>query len=248
MTTRRKLTTKWLILKPSFVLLSLIFIDNAMSAANTASIVFAGADLTTNGKWRTSTVSKTLDIDKDNIYGSDGYILITSPDVNLSEPPAYAAVENLTPLEFKGGNTTKPTYLSIDNPKGSEDLFTGTWFYSGNAHEEHNFVVITVTKKQNMRIGVLIDSHDYPDISPINLHMKQTAGGSADSGVIKSNLEPDLNGDWYFFDLSNVVPGDQFTLSGTNSRSRQSNGISAITFDSLPSSRSIWSFMPNLSE
>lgn len=204
---------------------------------NASRLSFAGADLTTGGAWRTRTVVKLLDADHDNIYGTDGYVVVTSPGGDLARNPAYASATRLATYTFYSGDQTTPQYVAIDNPAGGS-MFTGIWMSTGTADlEEQPLAQITITAAASFRLGVLVDQADYPDLSPKSLRLRQTQGGTVDTGLVDSYSEPNLDGDWYFFDIREAQPGDTFVLSGTNLRAggpfQDGNGIGGLTFDSI---------------
>ncbi len=221
----------------NLVIFSVMAVSAATSrAVHAQTIGFVGADLTTHASWRTSSVTKTLDGDGDNIYGTDGYYIQTGG--TISSAPAYATVARLTTSTFPGNGG----YSSIDNPTGSGSVRTGVWYSSTGNGSEDNFASIVMSQAKSFRIGILVDNTDFPDISPDNLRVKQTVGGSANTGLINSYLQPSSpsNSDWYFFDILNAKVGDTFVISGTNkyggSGPQASNGIGGITFDSTSSS------------
>ena len=203
------------------------------SALQAATISFVGDDLTTSASWRTSSVIKPLDIDGNNIYGSDGYLLTGSSD--LLTNPVYASVSRLSSSTFPGNGG----YTLADNPLGGAPWRTGVWYSSGSIdNEQQDLVSITISRAGSFRLGVLTDNADFADISPGSLRVYQVTGGTADSGLINAFVEPNRDTDWYFFDITNAQVGDVFRVAGTNIRQgsgpQDSNGIGGLTFDSVP--------------
>ncbi len=202
-----------------------------------ASVTYVGADLNTSGAWRTPSVSKPLDADGDNIYGTAGYALAASPGGDIGQGCSYATVTRLTPYAYYGGDQTSPHYLLMDNP-AEGTVNAGLWMSTGTVDlEEQDMAEIAVTAASNFRVGVLVDQCDFVDLSPKHLRLRQTQGGASDSGLIDSYLEPNLDGDWYFFDVRGAQPGDKFVLSATNLRAggpfQDGNGIGGITLDTV---------------
>jgi hypothetical protein len=198
-----------------------------------ATILYVGSDLATSGSWRTAAVTKTLDADGNNVYGSDGYLLTGSSD--LLSNPSYASVSRLSTSTFPGN----AAYTTVDNPTGGVALRTGVWYSSGSVtDQQQDLALITMTAAGSFRVGILTDNADFADISPDNLRIYQVTGGTADSGLIASYLEPNRDTDWYFFDIIGASAGDKFAIAGTNARlgsgAQDSNGIGGITFDSVP--------------
>lgn len=211
---------------PFFLLLS--------HAASAATISYAGSDLTTGSGWRTSSVSKPLDADGNNIYGSDGYFLATSPGGALFALPSYvSAISNLG-LSFYQGSLANPQYTFVDHPTASGLIQTGVWYQNSNNGIEDNILTFTLSQSRNFRLGVLVDTSGFTDVSPSSLRLRQTTGGSANSGLNVANSGANLSGDWYFFNVSGVS-GDVFTLSGINwyngSAAQFSNGVAGLSFD-----------------
>lgn len=201
-----------------------------------ATVTYVGYDLTTSGAWRNTGVTKPLDADGNNVYGSDGYLLTTSPGGALLSNPAYASVLNLVST-FYSGHVTTPNYTTVDNPLGGT-VKTGIWYATGAfANQEQDFVRITVSQASSFRIGIMVDETDFIGISPGQLRVRQSAGGSGDSTLVNAMVEANLDTDWYFFDILGAQAGDQFVISGTDSRVGAgpvaSNGIGAISFDSV---------------
>lgn len=208
----------------------------AATTAHAASISYAGADLATSGAWRTPSILKPLDSDGNNVYGSAGYLLTRSPAGDLFSNPTYASVVNLVSA-FYGGAGTNPNYTTVDNPLGGS-VKTGIWYAVGDfENQEQDFARITVSLASSFRIGVMVDETDFIGISPGQLRVRQTAGGTGDSTLVNAMLEPNLDTDWYFFNIFGAQPGDQFVISGTDSRVGAgpvaSNGIGAIAFDNV---------------
>ena len=219
-------------MKPLLVLVSFAAFLVGLPA-HAATILYVGSDLSTSGSWRSAAVSKPLDLDGNNIYGSDGYLLTGSS--TLLSNPSYATITRLSSTTFPGNSG----YTNVDNPAGGAALRTGVWYSSGSVtDQQQDLAQITVTAAGSFRVGVLTDNADFADISPTNLRIYQTSGGTADSGLIASYLEPNRDTDWYFFDIINASPGDTFAVAGTNARfgsgAQDSNGIGGLTFDSVP--------------
>ena len=145
-----------------------------------AGLAFVGADLTTNSEWRTSGVAKPLDIDGDDIYGTEGWQLYGGADPQPSNQPAYVTMVRLAPAIF-GGNGS---YTGFDTTAGGgADLFCGTAYASpGAAPTDDDLFELTVDIAGSFRVGAFADHHDVATISPASFRLRQTVGGSADTG------------------------------------------------------------------
>ena len=120
--------------------------------------------------------------------------------------------------------------MNIDNPAGAGTVVSGSWYtIVGQIAAESDFVSITFTTTKTTRIGVLISNAE-PAQFPTSLRVRQTAGGSADSGLIPTPTNAKRNGDWYFFDVT-ASQGHVFVISGMNNPAHASNGIGALSFD-----------------
>jgi hypothetical protein len=213
------------------------FLPSASDAATV--IAYAGADITTNGAWRTNSVVKPLDADGNNIYGTDGWQAGSwAAGVSL---PAYATVAVNAPNSFDAASLSGVTYTSLDNPNGVGVLETGVHYYgSAVTGTEQDFYTITLTQAADFRLGMITDHTDFAAISPSQLRVRQTVGGSANSGLI-TTIDRDLDGDYYFFDITGGQAGDTFVVSGVVSTfpdgtppGARSNGLGGITFDTIP--------------
>ncbi len=217
--------------------LELMCLSAAVPCAHAATITYFGADLTSHGDWRNPSVVKSIDVDGDNIYGSDGYLLVTSPSGPLTSLPSYVSSIHNLGFQYASGNLpafpSAPLYTSVDNPVAVGSVFTGTWYQQSANGMEDDIVQITLAAPAHFRLGILVDNHDFVDISPSDLRVRQTVGGAADSGLQTANLQPNLDSDWYFFDISGVA-NDQFVVSGINWYNNSNNfsdGIGGLSFD-----------------
>ncbi|MCE9551773.1 MAG: autotransporter-associated beta strand repeat-containing protein [Planctomycetes bacterium] len=197
-----------------------------------ATFSFLGGDFTTHDAWRTTDVVKLFDADGDNVYGTDGYLLLNSNSGAPVSQPLYLNTTNVAPSQFGPSGS----YVSIDDPAVTPgpgpivNINTGTG-YGGNS--ETDFVQFSISQAGSFRIGVLQDNHDFAAISPISLRLRQTSGGAADTGLHLTDTDRNVNGDWYFFDVVDATPGDVYRISGLGDTGHGSNGIGAVTFDTL---------------
>ncbi len=213
------------------VALVLTFLLATSDAIRAAVITYAGADLTTNDAWRTNNLVKLLDIDGDNVYGTDGFVLFGGGQA--SSAPTYATVAQGAGTSVFGGNAS---YTNFDNaaftgPAPVANVVSGVVFNAPGGTNPTDFVTFTLTQPQTFRLGVITDNADFAAISPTTLRVRQTVGGSADSGYVSAAADRDRDGDYYFFDVSGQA-GDIFAVSGNNDSGFSSNGVYGVTFDS----------------
>lgn len=196
--------------------------------------------------WRTASVTKTLDIDGDNIYGSLGYVLFNphtfgnsgsgqgSPLENANQSlPSYLSVAATgATLSYSGDYTT------IDdpaNPAGAP-LWSGIAYNpSVSAGGEIGLFSVTfgagTPALATFRLGIFVDNIAPVDGSPFGLRV---TGAGGDSDLVNKAQATQVN-NYYFFDLENVVAGDVFSIitrragSGTGAV-----GIGGLTFDAIP--------------
>ncbi|MBT5562251.1 MAG: hypothetical protein HOJ87_07875, partial [Rhodospirillaceae bacterium] len=188
---------------------------------------YAGSDLTTNDAWRSTSVFKALDADGDNVYGSDGYNLFNQS----SSLPTYIAS-----LSNSAGGSYGPAgnYVAMDDPSQPtgetvSNVSTGTWYRNGSG----NLLTVTVGSSTSFRMGLIQDNHDFAAISPTQIRVLQTVGGSWDSGLIDTTADRDMDADYYFFDITDAQAGDTFVIYGTGDAAFGSNGFGGITFDTI---------------
>jgi len=156
--------------------------------------------------WRNPTSpAKPMDLDGDNIYGSDGYTLFGRPYEML---PAY--VTAIQPLQTVLGPDALD-YAMIDNPNDptGNDIKAGTLFLNGVIGEfAFASFVVNGNAPSVFRLGILVDNGDSPNPPPFI----RVAGASGDSGQFQGNTLPDRNPDWYFVDINGAQAGDEFTV------------------------------------
>ena len=203
--------------------------------AEGAAVSFAGADTSTNDAWRTTDLVKPFDIDGDNVYGTDGYEISSW---NTSLAASYASVVVNAPFSFDGGAEI-PSYYPLDDPAGTGPApvvndESGVQYYSAVAGTpEQDFYTITLTQNADFRLGVMVDNGDFLAISPSSLRVRQTVGGSGDSGLVLVT-DRDFDADYFFFDVKGAGAGDVFVVSGVQDPNMGSNGLAGITLDSFP--------------
>ncbi len=202
------------------------------NSATTAAITFVGTQDNMETKnddptvgWRNTTPAKTLDIDGDNIVGTDGYR--TS---NRSSNPSYATTSVVAP------NTNNFSKIDDPNNPSGADVTTGA-LHDANAGLGVETVpllefVITgaIPVGEVLRVGVLIDSVGSSDGSNSATYtLKQTVGGSATATTPVLNYQ-DGSLDVAYFDVTGFSVGDTFVVTSTTS---ESNSVFSASFEQV---------------
>jgi len=192
---------------------------------------------------------------KPNAYGLDGHVFPRSN--NLSQEPSGTTYQGALYTGTRSGNTFSntttyiasivtlgtsgtgagqwqlgdPTSDNIDNPIAGvgtsvADVGVGHWWRYNAASSPTPHLRITfgdgITNVLHVRVGVLTSRGDSRKPTLIML-------GGAEIGMLGANAY--THPDWYFFDVTNAVPGDALDLSVHNTNWTQS-AILGIVFDS----------------
>jgi Concanavalin A-like lectin/glucanases superfamily len=178
-----------------------------------ASVQYAGVQQDLGSGWRTPSVAKPLDIDEDNVLGSDGYYVVNLPPVL----PNYISQATILTNTYPGN----PNYASMDDPTHPGSLFgTGTINPapgSGASADLFSFTISTNLTPNIIRVGLLVDNLDDAGYNAASLALLRTNGIvlSSVSVATSSSLFNDRTPDWVFFDIPNARPGDVFIIQGT---------------------------------
>lgn len=203
------------------------------------------------GRWSRSTTIKTYDLDGDNVYGSDGYVLMNTSNAgslvgvlasSLESAPSYTTAISYTGAgagasgSFNGAeNVLNPGataavnlgYAGYTGPAGAaiplQELFTYTMNRDMTGGETIRLGIITDSLSGELRVGIT--------------ELRVVAGGlSADATVGAWNRTAGV--DMYFFDITGLSNGDEIEIWGANSNTAGANfnlaTIGAVTFDSVP--------------
>jgi hypothetical protein len=202
-----------------------------------AAIVLAGTHYNMETKdndptvgWRRSATPKTLDIDGDNVVGTDGYR--TS---NRGADPTYATATVVAP--------SKNIFSRIDDPDSTTaDVQTET-LHDGNAGagvETRPLLQFVITGAipagKTLRVGVLFDGVGSANgTNSATYTLKQTVGGSA-TATTPALFYQDGGLDVTYFDLTSFSVGDTFVVTSTSSATNTEfsgafEQVIGITFD-----------------
>jgi len=207
------------------------------ASASAAQITVAGIDVPApqTTEWKTSTTPKTFDIDGDNIYGS-----LASINFTIAFPGAQALGSSTLGVGFVGSGPqfNQPEYADIDKVTGGPvdenaglALNTFTFELTGTAEDYTG---------KTVRVGFMQDilgAGEQPADLGKTLELTQVAGiGGGASGIVpvRGLAAGDGVPEFYFFDITGVVPGDRFTINSPNPVGAVSGYISAGSFDLIP--------------
>ncbi len=198
-----------------------------IASTQAAIITSLGVDTTTGADWRTDTTTKsmTFDVDKDNIYGTDGYYVgysaigasNTATELSLSSLPTY-----ISTITSAGSFFASDAYENIDNPSASGEINGALYYSSGTKFS------FTVSQATTFVLGVLVGEGTSDGVSSITINQTAGSGGgtATNSGF---TLAPD-SPEYVFFNVV-AAANDEFNVvisaSGTQ-------GITGLSFDSIP--------------
>jgi fibronectin-binding autotransporter adhesin len=195
-----------------------------------AGINYAGVQTDLGSGWRTSSVQKPLDIDGDNVLGTDGYYMVNLPAV-LPDYVSQAAILTST-------SPGDPSYAFIDDPTRPGNLFeTGTMNPvpgPGTSANLFSFTVNSAVAGRWIRIGLMVDNLDSASFNATSLEVVRTngAGGSSGSIATTSTILNDRVPDWLFFDIPASAAGDTFIISGVGGAGGTAT-LGGVAFDSV---------------
>ena len=183
--------------------------------------------------WRTAGVLKSLDVDGNNVLGSDGWYLFGGTDSSTSMP-AYVSSWTPTSSIYPGNSV----YFTIDDPTTTPGASPSTersgtanpWPGPNNGAQVLSFTMATVVPGR-VRVGVMVDNVGGGGFNPSALRLFQV-GGPGDSGPVgvTGALFNDDIPDWIFFDITGATAGSQYELeafAGTQGIA----AVGAVSFD-----------------
>jgi len=163
-----------------------------------------------------------------------------SVGTRLTSLPNY-----ITGITSAGANSSAggfaAQYLVIDNPTGGTVQSGYTYVFTSSPTTEADLLSITIgtSVPSSFYIGALINttSNGTGD-DPDDLRLRQTTGGSANSGLIPTRSTIDGDADLVEFYVTGAQPGDVYTISGVESvpdaTSHYHVAISGLTFSTVP--------------
>ena len=203
-------------------------------------------------QWSDSTVTKTLDIDGDNRYGTDGVFLVSTTAQNAAQgtavtfertpaftaPVAASATNNFTG-NFQNANGTTGFLQNDANDATIRLGYSGFNVGSNNtAIGQTDLYTYTLTADQaigeTLRLGVFSGTNNGdPRLGFTELQV--TAGGDSATAIDPRDTNTGNAPDLFFFDITGLVTGDEIVISAANSNLEGNNfnavTIGGITFD-----------------
>ena len=204
----------------------------SISTAGAATIAYAGVqfgieDNTSNTLttgWR-DTTTKPLDIDGDNLLGSDGYLSY----FNRISNPSYATIAT---SGYINRNNASVLWDNPTDPTGND--VTGGFYHDASAGhgvmsgQLLSFVITNALPVgETLRLGVLFD---VTGSGTASYTVTQTVGGSS-SATTPVFAFDSFALDVAFFDISSVNVGDTFVIQATNFSGSTSEQVAGMTFD-----------------
>ena len=197
---------------------------------------YIGTSWDVGSGWRTASVSK-LDIDGNNILGSDGWYCFGGSPTS-SQVPGYINAWTATGSIYAGNSN----YAKIDNPvttPGTSPSTETSGTANPNPGANSPAVILTFTLAgnvpQNIRIGMMIDNLDTVAYNPSSLSLVSlTTGASASANVTSSQNSKyaDRIPDWVFFEIDGGVSGEQYEIQAYGSAAGIAT-MGAVAFDSI---------------
>lgn len=191
--------------------------------------------------WRTTTTSKTLDLDGDNFYGTHGAVHWNVAGAN--EQPAGSTTPGWAYHGAGAGFAINPTFASIDHINSYPTNTNAGIIHGGPATFTFELTGSAATYiGQTVRVGIMQDvlgPDEWASDTNKGLQIAQTVGGSGDSGVILLRSGGAGNGspEMYFFDLTGVTAGDRFQITGhlgVGGPVTQAGYIGPVSWDVIP--------------
>jgi len=179
--------------------------------------------------WRNTSPAKPMDIDGDNILGTDGYR--TSAH---TRDPSYAITAKLAPNENGGGKV----YDDPTDPAGDDIGMAAFHDHHGasTGQETAPLLGFEITEDlpagTTLRVGILFDLTGGPNTATYIL--KQTFGGTA-TATTPVHEWHDGNMDVAYFDLTNVCATHRYVITSTTISTPNHPGameqVLGVTFD-----------------
>jgi len=221
------------ILVPSLVIMAAV-VSLAQSAAATT-IDYLGVDSSTQGAWRTSSVAKseTFDVQKDDVYGTDGYLVaysdVAGAGTNISTKSLKPAFLDSNGVTASQSHYWCDGYPKIDNPSysdGTDFGSTGLW-HNDSDITRTNFFQFTLSRNADFVLGIIVGTHDSQAYnSPTVTLSCGTTSKTSDTITYPTSFAR-----YVFFHVTGSA-NDTFTVSMGNATGVATS--SGLTFDAIP--------------
>lgn len=195
-----------------------------------ATVTHSGNLIDLGPSWRNQDVAKPLDIDGNQVLGSDGYHLVNLPPVL----PSYVSESTIVSSTYPGN----AEYSLLDDPgRPDESFLTGTINPgpgAGNSSALLAFKLNASAEGRLIRVGLLVDNLDGAAWNASGVSLVQTDNPQSSSEPIPT-VAPVLNNrvpDWVFFDITGGKAGDTFVLRAIGGANGTAT-VGGVVFDSL---------------
>ena len=201
----------------TIVLAAIVLSGSAV--AHAATITFEGTDEATRDAYRTTDASKPLDTDGDNVYGTQGSFKAWQTATNSN--PGYATVTLLGSPALRDWWDYLCDVDDADVAPGPRPISNvNSGVYQKESLAEFDFFQIDITQNASFNLTVFTDNdQDWPAESTGALRIRQTVGGTADTGLIDVTGVRDGQADWQVLSIFGAKAGDQFVYSQTTGTS-----------------------------
>lgn len=214
-----------------------------------AVITYLGGEVDTQAGWRTAAVDKpnTLDLDGDNVYGTDGYdVIMHHPDTSFQYKeslPSYISSSGVAAGVSPWANATAAFgYAVVDDPAGGTGN-AGIFYRYHDTGTYANYLTFTVASDKDFVVGIL-SSVSNPGGGMAALsggHLYQTVGGDGNSGqeamTHHTSAQAADTGKrlaYNFFQVEGAKAGDVFVFDAAPTEAFQASGPWGITYDAIP--------------
>ena len=224
-------------------------------AAPAAIITMPGTDTTNVINWRSTSVTKPLDPDGDNAYGTAGYVLFYTraatydggfvsatgnPLTNsntLVSAPSFASITNVG-MDWAG---LSASYVNVDDPSQAisgtvSDIKPGVAGNDGTRSSNFFDIAFSQNLPAGVRFGII--ARGTGNDAPTTLRLTQTVGGSALAEYTSATGAAGYS--LYFFDISSIQAGDTFRFFASKPAVGNNNVvITGMSFDVVPEPASL---------
>jgi len=192
-------------------------LSGVIEALGNGSVKQAGNHLDLLG-WYDPGVSKTLDADQDNRYGTAGYYFMAARRLDARLLSVLTDSMNNPPEFIASFQTSGEEHASFQNTWFEHPEIPDNYLISGvheltcGVNDEKGTIYFVMNEKvpEAFRMGIMLDNLD--QFMPPGRLLCLSSSNKGNSGkipLISSNRIPD----WYFFDICDLRPGDSISIS-----------------------------------